>query len=161
MRHGLATVTTAPQIPPATGWVLKAAKRFFAGGVCFDRGAEVPPEVLGKNYQAFLDNAHVRWVPPGQPSPVQPRKLEPTPATNYGNEPVVFRATGNPLEDWDLSVAATMELNNCPRAWAVDLLTGDSSAGGGAELYRQATRIDSEQQAIKNRTFGRRPVRAL
>jgi hypothetical protein len=131
-------------------------------GFLYQRGCIVPDEVLNAcpNREALIENRRVLQ----RPKPVdgiKPRPLEPTPATSFGNEPVVFRATGNPLEDWDLSVAATMEQNNCPRGWAVELLTGDSSAGGGGELYRLATKVDAEQRAITNRTYGRRPVRAL
>ena len=68
MTHALATPALA--IPPAAGWILKAEKRIFAGGVSFDRGCEIPIETLGKNFQSLVDCGFARWYPPGKVCPL-------------------------------------------------------------------------------------------
>lgn len=133
-------------MPPHEGWRLIVQKRLYADGTCFDRGCEIAPGALGKNYQSLLDVGFVRWCQPSdKPSPVVPRKIEtsaPTP-----------KLVAIIADDWPSSVRATAAQPGCAWLTAQDLVIATAV---GAEQHRLWQNAETERHSRANNLPGRR-----
>lgn len=155
-----ADISTPPTIIDALPWVSNVGG-LTIGGVCYPRGCRIPDDVVTgcQNFDALRINRRITQRHPSKiVETIQPIEIEPTPAAlSFGNTVEVMRVTGDAIEDWELSIEATMGANSCPRGLARELLMGDRL---GAELFKAATRLASERHAI-NRLNGRREAIAI
>jgi hypothetical protein len=150
------TTMSENMVAPGEGWKLVVRRRFLSGGAVYDRGCEITPEVLGKNFQSFFDRGFVRWQPPGsEASPVTPRKIEVAPPKIEHRQAVVADAgdCDDALDRWQTSVALTMTASNCDEPTAKVLLMAHRE---GSEVYKLASRIASERHAAEHGLVGRR-----
>jgi hypothetical protein len=153
-----APATQSPPIlsAPNVGWRLISRRRFSAGGNVYDRGAAVPVEALGKNYQQLLDNGVIGWTPPSKVNAAVVVRAAPAPPPpRTGSLIVVFVDDPNPIIAFKKTVAATAERNSLDHELARNLIFGTDK---GSRLFQLATRVASERE---NKMHGRRVAVAL
>ena len=148
----------APPIPQAIAglpWVANTS--LIIGGVLYQRGCVVPDGILNAcpNRDALIENRRVRQS--AKPvEAIKPVAIDtPQPELRLANVVVADVSEGDFLERWQLSVVLTMVASNCGEVTAKDLLCGDHK---GSELFRQATRLASERNAVAKRLSGFRPA---
>ena len=127
---------------PGKGMILVARRRFTAGNEVYQVGTPVEPAALGRNFQSFLNNRFVAWVPApdkralkAMPQPVELPK--PAPAQKP-NPRVVLSNAHDPVEAWRESLATMTGKCSGDRARATDILLRDER---GSELYLRAQRV--------------------
>ena len=149
----------SPPIPQAIAglpWVSNVGG-VMIGGVCYPRGCRIPDAVVTgcPNFDALRENKRI--VQRANPNEaIKPIAIDtPQPELRLAHVVVADVSEGDFLERWQLSVVLTMTASNCGEVTAKDLLCGDPK---GSELFRQATRLASERNAIAKRLNGQRPA---
>jgi hypothetical protein len=145
-----------PALQITEGLIFVAVKRLQIGDQVYNRGCEVPAELLltVTNYTTLIDGGYVRQLPAERVADIAPIKVEATPV-DKPRRVVLAHGIADPVQRWRLSVKATAEASGCNEVAARDLLCGDIE---GARLNKLAIRVASERAAVAGRMSGRRPA---
>jgi hypothetical protein len=136
-------------------WIVQ--KRLTVGGVIFNRGAEMPRDLLYAlpNYQTLVDGGFVKQLPVID-SVVKPVPVSAARDSLFAKaiKVVIVPPCGDLLKQRNLSVHETAKLNGCSIARAAEAIMYAKEAG---TLWAQAQRIESENFAREHRLHSRRP----
>ena len=152
-------IAPTPPVVPGMAWVSNIGG-LILGGVCYPRGARIPDAVVTgcPNFDALRENRRIVQRANVNEA-IKPIAIDtPQPELRLAHVVVADVSEGDFLERWQLSVVLTMVASNCGEVAAKDLLCGDNA---GSDLFRKATRLASEKNAIAKRLNGFRPAVAI
>jgi hypothetical protein len=150
-------------VPPAKGWRLIARRRFQAGMKLYDRGCEVDPNDLSKNFRAFFaaKPAYVEWIPGGaalkQPRDLPPPEPPPPDLNEKEIEAMIVR-TDDPVADWRRLVSAVAQKLDRNERWAASKISDTCRAARDLRLV--ATRVACAREARRRNVVSVTPNEA-